>query len=115
MKEQSVVDRKSARRINPQNTCEEINPVFNSMVIPSTQKKPLRKANRNYKDSVTTDLYHKRVKSDQIYSIKLLLKTEDKLKANKNKVKLINNNFSCPTSARIQSQPSRLKEKINHR
>lgn len=86
MKEQSVVDRMSARRIRPQNTYEEINPVFNSMVVPSSQKKSLRKPKRNNKDNVTADPYHKRVKSDQIYSIKLLLRNEDKLKASKNKV-----------------------------
>ena len=38
--------------------------------------------------------YHKRVKSDQIYSIKLLLKNEDRAKSSKKKVASWYNLFS---------------------
>lgn len=50
------------------------------------QNKSLKKSKKSIKAPMSKSTYHKRVKSDQIYSIKLLLKNEDRAKSSKKKV-----------------------------
>ena len=94
MHENYLADRKSVRRIKPQNTWDEMNNVFNSMIAPIIPNKISKKPKKNIKEIVNNEPYHKRVKSDQIYNTKLLIRNEEKLRASKNKVNSLNNHIA---------------------
>ena len=94
MHENYLADRKSVRRIKPQNAWDEMNNVFNSMIAPIIPNKISKKPKKNIKEIVSNEPYHKRVKSDQIYNTKLLIRNEEKLRASKNKVNSLNNHIA---------------------
>lgn len=89
MKERSNVDNKSVKRMKILKTYEQSEssskPKICSIPVPS---KLVKKSKKNLNAISNKQIYHKRVKSDQIYSVKLLIRNEEKAKA-ANKEKLI--------------------------
>ena len=90
MKERNHIDNKSQKRmtvVKPGATVDYDSKV--KIYAAPSLKKGFKKTNKVLAQILEKQMYHKRVKSDQIYSVKLLMRGEDKI--NKNKAKLINN------------------------
>ena len=86
MKDRTAADNKSAKRMKVIKTNEVSDAELKAKIyMPPQSKKSLKNSK---KAPVVNDkhMYHKRVKSDQIYSVKLLLKGDDKLKCSKHKI-----------------------------
>lgn len=79
MKERARVDNKSLKRMKVYD-----NPKLQSKpkicAAPANHVKNLKKSKKNIAESTNKQMYHKRVKSNQIYSVKLLIKADDKYK-----------------------------------
>lgn len=85
MKERNNADNKSLKRVKVIKTGEtiDIESKVKIYAAPIT-KKVFKKSKKSL--NMDKHLYHKRVKSDQIYSVKLLMRWEDKLKNSKHKL-----------------------------
>lgn len=82
MKERSNVDNKSIKRMKGLKSSDhpEVSskPQIYSVPIASKQ---MKRSKKNINSISNKQIYHKRVKSDQIYSVKLLIRNEEKAKA----------------------------------
>lgn len=84
MKERSQLDNKSLKRIQALRSSDDTDFGAKAKIYAPPQcKKSVKKIKKNPNITSNKQLYHKRVKSDQIYSVKLLLRGDDKLKNNK--------------------------------
>ena len=87
MKERVQVDNKSLKRVKVLKTTEGADIASKAKIYAAPQiNKPIKKSKKNLNAVVDKQMYHKRVKSDQIYSVKLLMRGEDKLKSSKHKL-----------------------------
>ena len=102
MKERSYMDNKSLKRMSVKKAGETVE--YDSKVkiyaAPSV-KKGLKKSKKTL-GNIEKQMYHKRVKSDQIYSVKLLMRGENKV--NKNLKNKLLNGSKQPSATRPATQ-----------